>query len=377
MLDKIRANSSDLPLLASVPSSFGRYGRKNEGNSVGPYSCGMDTRDFEYELPEASIAQEAIEPRDSSRLLVADTLEDMHFTDLPALLAPGDILVVNTTRVRAARLIGRRLPGMGRTEVLLTQQVDPTRWRALVRPAAKLAAGSVVRCSGLDVTLLTDPGEGVAMVSITTEGDVEQSIESAGEVPLPPYFKGTIEDPGRYQTVFADRLGSAAAPTAALHFTNDVVDALTDRDVTVASVELEVGLDTFRPMADGMVEDHVIHTERIVVPPETVVAVDSARERGSKVVAVGTTVVRTLESAATGNGRIRELDGPTSLFITPGYGPEVIDAVITNFHAPRTTLLVLLAALMGDRWRDVYRHALDNRYRFLSFGDAMYFEVDR
>ena len=337
----------------------------------------MDTKDFDYALPEAAIAQEAIEPRDSSRLLVADTLEDMHFSDLPTLLAPGDLLVVNTTRVRAARLIGQRLPGMGRTEVLLTQRVDPERWRALVRPAAKLRDGSVVRCSGLDVTLLTDPEEGVTTVSIATEGDVEQAIESAGEVPLPPYFKGAIDTPDRYQTVFADRLGSAAAPTAALHFTDGVLDALADRDISVASVELEVGLDTFRPMAEGRVEDHQIHTERIIVPPKTVAAVDNARHRGSKVIAVGTTVVRTLESAATGNGRIQEFDGPTSLFITPGYRPKVVDAVITNFHAPRTTLLVLLSALMGERWRDVYRHALDNGYRFLSFGDAMYFEVDR
>jgi S-adenosylmethionine:tRNA ribosyltransferase-isomerase len=337
----------------------------------------MDTKDFDYELSEAVIAQEAIEPRDSSRLLVADTLEDCHFRDLPTLLKPGDLVVVNTTKVRAARLLGRRLPGMGRTEVLLTQRVDPKRWRALVRPAARLRAVSRIQCDGLDVTLLTDPAEGVATVSITTEGDVEQAIESTGEVPLPPYFRGTIDTPDRYQTVFADRLGSAAAPTAALHFTDDVLDALADRDITVAAVELEVGLDTFRPMADGKVEDHPIHTERIVVSPQTVVAVDSARERGSKVVAVGTTVVRTLESAATDNGRIAEFHGPTSLFIRPGYQPKVVDAVVTNFHAPRTTLLVLLAALMGERWRVVYRHALDGGYRFLSFGDAMYFEVER
>jgi S-adenosylmethionine:tRNA ribosyltransferase-isomerase len=196
-------------------------------------------------------------------------------------------------------------------------------------------------------------------------------------VPLPPYFRGTIETPDRYQTVFADRLGSAAAPTAALHFTDDVLDALADRGVSVATVELEVGLDTFRPMAEGKVEDHRIHTERIAVPPDTVSAVDAARERGAKVVAVGTTVVRALESAAADNGRIIEFDGPTSLFIRPGYQPKVVDAVVTNYHAPRTTLLVLLDALMGDRWRSVYRYALANGYRFLSFGDAMYFEVDR
>ena len=337
----------------------------------------MDTRDFDYDLPEAAIAQEAIEPRDSSRLLVAATMEDMYFRNLPMILQPGDLLVVNTTKVRAARLIGHRLPGMGRTEVLLTQRVDPQRWRALVRPASKLRAGSQIRCDGLDVILMTDPVEGVTTVTISTEGDVEQAITSAGEVPLPPYFKGTIEDPERYQTLFADRIGSSAAPTAALHFTPAVVENLTDRRISVAMVELEVGLDTFRPMLDGNVKDHRIHTERIVVPPETVGAVNATHARGAKVVAVGTTVVRTLESAGSTQGRITEFDGPTSLFIIPGYQPKVIDAVITNFHAPRTTLLVLLAAFMGNRWKDVYRHALDSGYRFLSFGDAMYVEVDR
>ena len=337
----------------------------------------MHTNDFGYDLPDAAIAQTAIEPRDDSRLLVTDTMDDRRFRDLPAILSPGDLVVVNQTKVRAARLIGKRLPGMGRTEVLLTQRVDPERWKALLRPAAKLHAGSTIKCEGLDVTLITDPAEGVASVTITTDGDVEQAIEAAGEVPLPPYFKGSIDDPDRYQTIFATRLGSSAAPTAALHFTDAVMEELAAREIPVAVVELEVGLDTFRPMLDGRVEDHLIHTERIVVPPETVTAVDAVRERGGNVVAIGTTVVRALESAAVGNGRIMEFEGPTSLFIIPGYQPRVVDAVVTNFHAPRTTLLVLLSALMGDRWKFVYRHALDNGYRFLSFGDAMYFEVDR
>jgi S-adenosylmethionine:tRNA ribosyltransferase-isomerase len=337
----------------------------------------MHTKDFNYHLPDASIAQTAIEPRDDSRLLVTDTMDDRRFRDLPAILSPGDLVVVNQTKVRAARLIGKRLPGMGKTEVLLTQRVDPTRWKALVRPATKLQAGSRIECEGLQVTLLTNPAEGVATVTIGTDGDVEQAIEAAGEVPLPPYFKGTIDDPNRYQTIFANRLGSSAAPTAALHFTDTVMNELAARAIPIAVVELEVGLDTFRPMLDGRVEDHLIHTERIVVPPETVAAVDRTREREGKVVAIGTTVVRTLESAEVGGGRVMEFDGPTSLFITPGYRPQVVDAVVTNFHAPRTTLLVLLAALMGDRWRSVYRYALDSGYRFLSFGDAMYFEVDR
>jgi S-adenosylmethionine:tRNA ribosyltransferase-isomerase len=337
----------------------------------------MDSKDFNYDLPEAAIAQEAIEPRDSARLLVVDDMRDMRFSDLPTVLKSGDLVVVNTTRVRAARLIGQRLPGMGRTEVLLTQRVDPERWRALVRPAAKLRGGSQIQCEGLDVTLMTDPVEGVATVSIDTIGDVEQAIASAGDVPLPPYFKGTIGSPERYQTLFADRIGSSAAPTAGLHFTKAVVDELANMDIAIATVELEVGLDTFRPMLDGRVDDHLIHTERIVVPAETVAAVDAARNAGANIVAVGTTVVRALESAAAADGRIIEFDGSTSLFITPGYQPKVVDAVVTNFHAPGTTLLVMLAALMDDDWKAVYRHALDSGYRFLSFGDAMYFEVDR
>jgi len=337
----------------------------------------MHTRDFGYDLPVGSIAQEAIEPRDASRLLLASPTEDRLFIDLPEILASGDLLVVNRTKVRAARLIGERLPGRGRTEVLLTQRVDPQRWRALLRPAAKLRAGSIVECGSITVTLLTDPDEGVATVSIEADGDVEAAIATAGQVPLPPYFHGTISDPSRYQTIFATRVGSAAAPTAALHFTERVMAGLAAGGVEVAEVELEVGLDTFRPMHDGNVEDHRIHTERIVVPQAAVEAVAATRDRGGRVVAVGTTVVRTLESAAVGDGQIQAFDGPTSLFIMPGYEPQVVDAMITNFHAPRTTLLVLLAALMGDTWRDAYQHAIDSGYRFLSFGDAMFVEIDR
>ena len=337
----------------------------------------MDTKDFDYLLPEAAIAQSAIEPRDSSRLLLADGLQDRTFSDLPTILAPGDLVVVNRTKVRAARLVGERLPGRGATEVLLTQRVDPARWRALLRPAAKLKAGSIIECDDLTATLLTDPDEGVATVDLSCTGDVEAAIERSGQVPLPPYFKGSIDDPDRYQTIFADRLGSSAAPTAALHFTENVLDGLARRDVRVAAVDLEVGLDTFRPMQDGSVEAHRIHTERIRVPESTVSAVDETRSTSGRVIAIGTTVVRTLESAATHDGRIGPFDGPTSLFIMPGYEPRVIDGLVTNFHAPRTTLLVLLAALMGDPWKETYAYALANGYRFLSFGDAMYIEIDR
>ncbi len=334
--------------------------------------------DYDYLLPEASIAQVAIEPRDSARLLDTTTMRDLVFTEFPSLCRPGDLVVVNNTRVRAARLVGVRETG-GHTEVLLTRRIDQERWQALLRPAKKLTEGSVVTVGGLTVTLLSDPVNGVATVGIAADKgrDVEDAIAVAGQLPLPPYFHGDLPDPDRYQTMFADRLGSAAAPTAALHFTERVVRALADREVEMATVDLEVGLDTFRPMGEGDVADHVIHTEAVTVPQTTVDAVNRARGRGGRVIAVGTTVVRSLETASTGVGRIEPYRGDSDLFIKPGYSMNTVDAVLTNFHAPRTTLLVLIATILGDRWRDVYRHALDGGYRFLSFGDSMFAMVDR
>lgn len=338
----------------------------------------MRVSDFDYVLPASSIAQEAIEPRDSSRLLDTVTMRDLVFTDFPSLCRPGDLLVVNNTRVRAARLVGARDTG-GRTEVLLTRRIDHERWQALLRPAKKLGTGSVVTVGALTATLLSDPIEGIATVEIVAEGsgDVEEAIAVAGQVPLPPYFHGDLPNPDRYQTMFADRIGSAAAPTAALHFTERVVEALSARDVGIAAVDLEVGLDTFRPMGEGDVADHVIHTERVSVPRDTVDAVARARANGGRVIAVGTTVVRSLETAVTEDGLIQPYRGDSDLFISPGYSMRAVDAVLTNFHAPRTTLLVLISAILGDRWRDVYQHAIDAGYRFLSFGDSMFTVVER
>lgn len=338
----------------------------------------MQVSRYDYHLPESSIAQTAIEPRDASRLLDTTAMRDLRFTDFPSLCDAGDLLVVNETKVRAARLVGTRETG-GRTEVLLARRVDPERWQALLRPAKKLSVGSTVTVGSLIVTVLTDPVGGIATVTIATNGatDVETAIAAAGQMPLPPYFHGHLDDPDRYQTMFADRVGSAAAPTAALHFTERVVDALTARGVGLATVDLEVGLDTFRPMGDGDIADHVIHTERVSIPQETVDAVAATRHAGGRVIAVGTTVVRSLETAATADGLIGPFRGDSDLFITPGYSWQVVDAMLTNFHAPRTTLLVLISAALGDRWRDVYAHALDSGYRFLSFGDSMFLEVPR
>ncbi len=336
----------------------------------------MQASDFDYELPEESIAQSAIEPRDASRLLVAATLEDRRFSELPHLFDPGDLLVVNETRVRAARLLATKPTG-GAVEVLLTKRRDDANWDALVRPARRIHDGTTMTAGPLVVTVLTEPDRGVVRVSVTGDGDTDDLLPGIGDVPLPPYFHGELADDERYQTMFAKTIGSAAAPTAALHFTPRLVARLEDRGVEVATVDLEVGLDTFRPMEDGPIAAHRMHRERYVVPAFTADAVSRTRARGSRVVAVGTTVVRTLESTIDEHGVVHPGHGETDLFITPGFQFRAIDGVVTNFHAPRTTLLVMVAAMLGEPWRAVYGHALAHGYRFLSFGDAMFIDVSR
>lgn len=333
------------------------------------------TADFEYALPEAAIAQEAIEPRDAARLLDAGSLTDLRFTDLPALLDPGDLVVVNTTRVRAARLAGTKKSTGGAVEVLLIRRIEGDIWEALVRPARRLRKGAHVEFGDLSGRMVSDVVDGVAQLRLESQdGDVEDVLPMVGTVPLPPYFHGALADPERYQTMFAKEVGSSAAPTAGLHFTPRVVAALTSRGVDVAGVELDVGLDTFRPISEPDVDDHVIHRERFFVPGATAEAVAAAHERGRRVVAVGTTVVRTLESATEGEGEVTSGAGEASLFIRPGYEFAVVDALVTNFHAPGTTLTVMIAAILGERWRSVYAAALERGYRFLSFGDAMFLD---
>lgn len=332
----------------------------------------MHTSEFDYELPESAIAQEAIEPRDSSRLLRVADLSDHSFRELPSLLAPGDLVVVNRTRVRHARLEGTRVGTGGAVELLLLV-TDGETWEALVRPARRMRPGIELEFGSIRGTVLTEPRDGRVRVRLDADYPIEVALESEGRVPLPPYFHGVLSDPERYQTVFAAAIGSAAAPTAALHFTPDLVELLNHRSVGIAEVELEVGLDTFRPMATGDLEDHEMHSEKFTVPEATVAAVVEAQQAGGRIVAVGTTVMRSLETAAEG-GTLRPAQGASSLFIRPGFEPRVVDALITNFHAPRTTLVVLVAALLGDEWRNVYGTALERGYRFLSFGDAMLIE---
>jgi S-adenosylmethionine:tRNA ribosyltransferase-isomerase len=233
----------------------------------------------------------------------------------------------------------------------------------------------VVECGPIRGEVVSNPDRGEVVVALVAEtGDIEDVLAEAGEVPLPPYIHEPLEDSGRYQTVFAKTVGSAAAPTAALHFSPRLVEAVRDQGIEIAEVDLEIGLDTFRPIATETIGEHRMHSEKWMMPAATAHAIAATRERSGRVVAVGTTVVRTLESAAGKAGLVKAGDGDTQLFITPGYEMKVVDMVLTNFHAPRTTLVVMIAALLGDRWRDVYAHAVAAGYRFLSFGDSMLIE---
>ncbi len=332
----------------------------------------MRTAEFTYDLPEAAIAQSAVEPRDAARLLAADDLTDHCFRDLPGLLLPGDLVVVNRTRVRRARLVGRREGTGGRAEALLLRADGEGRWEALVRPGRRLRPGERLQFGEIIATVVENAGAGEALLALDTGGrPLEEALGLWGEVPLPPYFKGHLDDPERYQTVYAAGAGSAAAPTAGLHFTPEGLAALGERGLALAAIDLDIGVDTFRPIAAEALEDHQMHREAYAIPGETVAALSATRGRGGRVVAVGTTVVRALESAADAAGEVRAGSAETALFITPGYRFRVVDLLVTNFHVPGSTLVVLVAAFMGERWREAYRAALARGYRFLSFGDAM------
>jgi len=334
----------------------------------------VDTADFDYGLPEARIAQVPVEPRDAARLLV-DLGPDAgvahrHVRDLPDLVTPGDLVVINTTRVMPARLRLVKETG-GAAEVLLVEEQGDGQWQALVRPSRRIAPGTELRSErtdALSVVVGTDLGEGLRQVTVRVHrGSLLTALDEAGEMPLPPYLTGGLEDPERYQTVYAERAASAAAPTAGLHITPELLDGLSARRIAVAPVELVVGLGTFRPMTAAKVEDHTMHAERYRVPEATWEAIRSTRAGGGRVVAVGTTTVRALESAAATGA----LEGHTELFIHGDYEFQVVDRLMTNFHLPRSSLLVMVDAFAGPRWRDLYAEALAGDYRFLSFGDAM------
>jgi S-adenosylmethionine:tRNA ribosyltransferase-isomerase len=329
--------------------------------------------DLDYELPEACIAQQPVEPRDAARLLVDDGAElpprHLHVHDLPTLVGPGDLVVLNATRVLPARLQLRKQTG-GAAEVLLLEERADGSWEALVRPGRRLAPGTHLAPDGADdlhVTVGEVLGEdGRRAVHLEHDGPLLAALERHGEVPLPPYVHERLDDPERYQTVYADRPGSVAAPTAGLHLTPAVLDGVRAAGARIERVELVVGLGTFRPISTTKVEDHTMHSERYVVPPSVL----EAAAQADRTLAVGTTTVRALESAAA-TGRA---EGRTELFITPGFRFRVVDALLTNFHLPRSSLLAMVEAFVGPRWRHLYATARDDGYRFLSFGDAMLLE---
>lgn len=338
----------------------------------------MRVEEFDYYLPPELIAQQPVEPRDASRLLVLHrrdgSLEHRYFYELPLYLNPGDILVLNDTRVMPARLWGRKAGTGGRIEVLLLNRLDGDRWETLVRPGRRVPVGAelVFGQGELTAKVLATTPTGGRVLEFTYEGNWEEILVRLGQVPLPPYIKSKLPDPERYQTVYARHPGSAAAPTAGLHFTPRLLKALQDKRVEIAYILLHVGLGTFRPVKEEIIEKHRMHAEYYAISPETARAINTARSRGGRVVAVGTTVVRALETVATPEGQICPGEGFTDIFIYPGYRFKAVDCLITNFHLPRSTLLMLVSAFAGrERILEAYRIAVQERYRFFSFGDAM------
>ncbi len=335
------------------------------------------TADFDYELPEELIAQRPASRREASRLLVVRPggepgLEDRHFPDLAALVAPGDCLVINTTRVRHARLLGTRPSGRP-AELLLIHPGAAGDWVAMGKPGSALQPGKRIafgsEASAETLEVLPDGNRRVRFHGMP----VEEIMARFGRLPLPPYIRHDpdIDDEERYQTVYAEREGSVAAPTAGLHFTPALLDTLAGRGVAIARIDLEVGPGTFRPVEEEDPAAHPMHPERFEIPEEAAVVVAATRTGGGRVWAVGTTVVRALESAAAGDG-VRPGPATTSLMITPGYRFRVVDALVTNFHLPRSTLLMLVSAFAGyDTTMQAYAHAVQERYRFYSYGDAM------
>ena len=337
----------------------------------------MNTSDFDYDLPQEFIAQTPLEPRDASRLLAlkrdSNEIEHTHFRDLGGYLQPNDLLVLNQTRVIPARLFGRKVPTAGKVELLLLRRKEAQVWEALVGGKG-LSPGKKIQIEeGPQAEILADLGGPRRLVRF--EQPLSRQLDDIGHMPLPPYIQTHLEDPDRYQTIYAREAGSVAAPTAGLHFTPELMETLKGLGIRFANVTLHVGLDTFAPVNEDDPRQHEIHTEWCQVPSETVGAIKKARHAGGRVIAVGTTSVRTLESAAQSISPekvIETYEGPTDLFILPGYAFKIVDAMITNFHLPRSTLLMLVSAFAGrERVLSVYETAKKEKYRFYSFGDAM------
>ena len=338
----------------------------------------MNISDFDYELPEERIAQLPLEPRDSSRLMVLHpkdhTIEHHHFHQLGEFLEKGDVLIFNDTRVIPARLIGARDHTGGKVEIFLLRQMDKNQWEALVKPGKKVRVGSIIRFSEeLSCEIIADTDFGGRIVRFVYHGIFEEILDRLGSMPLPPYIHEKLEDRERYQTIYSRVKGSAAAPTAGLHFTKNLMERLHEQGIQFGFITLHVGLGTFRPVHVDVIEDHVMHREFYSVPTETAELIQRAKLEGRRVVAVGTTSIRTLEASAASTGHIEAGSGWTDIFIYPGYEFKVVDAVITNFHLPKSTLIMLISAFAGRTFTlEAYRTAVKEQYRFFSFGDAMF-----
>ncbi len=338
----------------------------------------MELKDFDYELPEELIAQDPLPDRSSSRLMVIDrasgSITNRHFRDIKDYLRPGDCLVLNDTRVIPARLIGVKEDTGAVVELLLLKRLDDGCWETLAKPGKKLKVGARVSFGEglLHAEIVDILEEGNRKVRFSFEGIFEEILDRLGEMPLPPYIHNKLQDRERYQTVYAKNSGSAAAPTAGLHFTEELLKEIDDMGVKRAFVTLHVGLGTFRPVKTENILEHHMHTEYCEISRETADIINGTREAGGRVICVGTTSVRTLESMAGDDGRVRAGSRDTDIFIYPGYKFKCVDSLITNFHLPQSTLLMLVSAFYDrEKVLDAYRQAVEERYRFFSFGDAM------
>lgn len=338
----------------------------------------LKTHDFYYDLPEELIAQTPLERRDGSRLMVLnkDTgeIEHRHFYDLPEYLRPGDCLILNNSRVLPARLLGHRLPGGGACEVLLLIDRGNKTWECLVRPGKRMRTGAKLSFGDGELTaeVVEELPGGNRLVRFDYEGIFLEVLERLGKMPLPPYIKEELQDQERYQTVYSKVNGSAAAPTAGLHFTQELLDQVSTMGVKLGYVTLHVGLGTFRPVKEDEIEGHEMHSEYCVIPQETADLINETKKNGGRVICVGTTSCRTIESWAAEDGTMTASAGWTDIFIYPGYRFKVLDGLITNFHLPESTLIMLVSALAGrEHVLAAYQEAVKERYHFFSFGDAM------
>ncbi|QBA76906.1 tRNA preQ1(34) S-adenosylmethionine ribosyltransferase-isomerase QueA [Lactiplantibacillus plantarum] len=340
----------------------------------------LTLEDFDYDLPHELIAQTPIKKRDSSRLLELDRqtgeMQDKHFYDIIDQLNPGDAVVMNNSRVMPARLYGVKPETGGHAEVLLLHNTEGDEWETLMKPAKRAKVGTVISFGDgkLTATVTAEKEDGIRMIEFHYDGIFMEILESLGETPLPPYIKEKLDDPDRYQTVYAKENGSAAAPTAGLHWTKELLQKVQDKGIKLVYLTLHVGLGTFRPVEEDNIDDHKMHSEFYRLDEDAAKTLNEVRQNGGRIIATGTTSIRTLETIGSKfDCEIKPDSGWTDIFIKPGYQWKVVDAFITNFHLPKSTLVMLVAAFTGrDMILKAYQHAIDEKYRFFSFGDAMF-----